>query len=69
MTALDIALIVLGIVLIVGGTLLLRYLGRLSDGGNRWIRGQLGGNVSVFIVLTAWCGGLGLIGYGLGLSG
>ena len=62
--------------LLVGGALVCLFgfwafkaLGREADRGRRWLKGEWMKNIIVLGMLSTWCAGIVLIGYGLGLGG
>jgi hypothetical protein len=64
------------VILLVGGAAvcllglwLFKVLGREAAQGKTWIEGEWMKNFIVLGMLSTWCTGIVLIGYGLGLGG
>jgi hypothetical protein len=58
-----------GALVCVFGFWLFRKLGRWADQDRQWIKGEWMKNFIVLGMLSTWCTGIVLIGYGLGLGG
>ena len=58
-----------GALVCVFGFWLFRMLGRQADQGKTWLKGEWMKNFIVLGMLSTWCAGIVLIGYGLGLGG
>ena len=68
-TTANIAMLAGGVLVCLLGLWLFRMLGREAERGKTWLRGEWMKNFLVLGMLSTWCTGIVLIGYGLGLGG